>query len=173
MDNFNRIFAEELKTGFLKSLDKKYFFTTQDLRTPPELEHAKANFDKILAGLTEEKFSLTTQPPPTFECTNFNREMYNISLLREIFYKSEIDIMETFFEKKKIPSNLECSDDIRKVFTFDSNGNILNFNDYYYNVSGDSTNIKIFYYKMYVADIKLDEMFSRVLCKLHFEIPQS
>ena len=63
--DFKGLLVEELKTKFLRSLNNKYFLTTQDLCTPPELEDVKANFDKVLAGLTKEKFSLTTQPPPT------------------------------------------------------------------------------------------------------------
>ena len=153
-ENFDDIFVEELKTEFLNSLNKKYFFTTQDIRTPPELEDAKAEFDKILAGLTEEKFSLTTQPPPTFECTNFNREMYKMPVLCKVMGDSDIDMMENFFLKKQISPKMESRPGIEKVFTFDEYGNILNFKDYYYHVNDDSTNIKIFKEKMHVADIK-------------------
>lgn len=152
--DFKGLLVEELKNEFLRSLNNKYFFTTQDIRTPPELEDAKAEFDKVLAELTDETFSLTTQPPPSLECTNFNREMYEISVLCKVMGDSDIDMMENFFLKKQISPKMESRPGIEKVFTFDEYGNILNFKDYYYHVNDDSTNIKIFKEKMHVADIK-------------------
>jgi len=152
--DFKQIFVEELKNEFLNSLNKKYFFTTQDIRTPPELEDAKAEFDKVLAELTDETFSLTTQPPPSLECTNFNREMYKMPVLCRVFCEYDIEMMETFFLEKQISPKMESRPGIEKVFTFDEYGNILNFKDYYYHVNDGSTNIKIFKEKMHVADIE-------------------
>jgi len=140
------ILVEELKKEFLRSL-------TQDLCTPPELEDVKANFDKVLAGLTEEKFSLTTQPQ--FECTNFNREMFKTSVLCKTIRTEYIDDMENFFMKKQIPLEKKRCSGIEKVFTFDDHGNVLNFNDYYYHVNGYSTIIKVLKEEKHVADIFL------------------
>jgi len=145
------ILVEELKKEFLRSLNNKYFFTTQKLCTPPELEDVKANFDKVLAGLTDD--SLTTQPQ--FECTNFNREMFKTSVLCKTIRTEYIDDMENFFMKKQIPLEKKRCSGIEKVFTFDDHGNVLNFNDYYYHVNGYSTIIKVLKEEKHVADIFL------------------
>jgi len=108
----------------------------------------------VLAELTDETFSLTTQPPPSLECTNFNREMYTMSVLCKVMGDSDIDMMETFFLKKQISPKMGSRPGIEKVFTFDEYGNILNFKDYYYHVNDGSTKIKIFKGKLHVADIE-------------------